>query len=520
MTRRFFNMTNRMERTRYAARALICVLVSFLMILGCCACANTGDTDAGTTGSTTTTTASTTVSTSVDNNPTGDSDKQTTGGSNAVTTTTVTKATGTTGKTEEVVTEGKTFLIASELLPTKVTANSTLFEKLFWQRAKEVEKELGCKIVVSNALVSSSQNLAPLIMAGKKVGNIVELEIRYLVPLIAAGYLRPWDEVPNINVNDSDYTAGLTKAATIKGKHWGLQFQKPPGLRAVVIVNKTRLKQNGIDPDSIYTLMDQGKWTWDTFLDYAKKTTDAAAGKWGVMGYHSDIVSSLLMSNNARLVTVSGNKATPSYTSSNVVETLNFINRMKNTDKVYSDAGEASSAFIDEFVKGNVTFLMTDAWVINQKIRPKVRNFDYGIVSIPKGPQGKDTYFSPAQNAGVFTVTSTNKELDFTAKVFNALKEPPAGYSGDQWWADELQLDYFQNNDTKSVEVYKKMLNASAVDFGLCFGIDDASITKSFMEKTVIGPILKNSGMTPQAAVDSIKGTFDKRINDLFSKLP
>ena len=76
-----------------------------------------------------------------------------------------------------------------------------------------------------------------------------------------------------------------------------------------------------------------------------------------------------------------------------------------------------------------------------------------------------------------------------------------------------MQLDYFQNNDTKSLGVYVDLLNNMVVDHGLGM----PNVFSSFENKVMYEPMFWSSGKTVSAAVESIKGNFDKAINDMFN---
>ncbi len=423
---------------------------------------------------------------------------------------------------DDVPTKGKTFTICSAYLPTKESEDNTLFERVFLKRVREVEKEYGITIKIVNSIVVKADQIASFIRAGKPVANILETDVRNLPPMIAAGYLKPWNKVDGVNVNNPNFFTGYTNAAKIGGNYYGLQFEKPPEVRYCMVMNKNLLKQKNIDPDGIYNMIEQKKWDFTTFLDYAKRTTNAGNGIYGVGGNPEYVMEMLLSANNAQIVTLNANgKATPTYTSQNVVKSLEFMNQLINTDKVFyttpgmhkRDTYAASMPdYINQFIQGKLTFLMEDSWVLNQRIRPKVKNFDYGMIPVPLGPSATN-YICSSGHARVWLVTSTNKELDFTAKIFNALAELPAGYSGNDWWKDEIQLDYFQNNDTKSLKIYTDLLNNMVVDHG--FGM--SNVFSSFENKVMYEPMFWSSGKTVSAAVDSIKGTFDKAINDMFN---
>jgi hypothetical protein len=420
---------------------------------------------------------------------------------------------------ENVKTKGKTFTILSSLLPTKEDPDNTLFEKVFFARVREVEKELDVKIKIINTIDPTPANLSASIMAGKKVADVIEVELRNMPALITSGYLKSWNEVPGINVNDSKYIKAYTKLGEIGAKNWGLQYMKPPEVRYCLVMNKNILKSAGIDADNIYNLIESKQWNWDTFLDYAKTTTNPSKGIYGIGGRPDYIVEMLMASNDAKLVTLDGNgKGTPSYTSSKVLESLNFMDALINKEKVAMITSSMRTPnnftpadYIDEFISGKLAFILEDSWILNQRVKPEVKNFDYGMVMIPMGPSAKN-YTSSSEHARVFVVTSTNKELDFTSKVFNALAESPKGYEGDQWWIDDVQADYFQKNDKKSIEMYKKSLDSASWDAG--WGID--ALKDGFKRKVVYESIVWTGGKTPEATINGIAGTYDKVITDVF----
>lgn len=438
--------------------------------------------------------------------------------------TTGSKDNGKTNSNSNVDVKGYTFTIISTLLPTKQSSNNTLFEKLLFERIEEVEKELGCTIKIVNSLSVTPSTLAPMIQAGKKVGDIMEVEMRYLPALLAKNYLQPWDNVSGINIKDAKYTESYTRLATINGKTWGLQFMKPPEVRYCVVVNKTLLGKMGIDADNIYKMINNKTWDFETFATYAKAATAENGSTWGVGGRPEYVTEMLIAANNGKLVTQGSNgKATATYTSNQVINAMNFFDRLVNKDKSFmvTDGMRQQSTFetqqpdyINSFIQGKIAFLFEDSWTLEQKIKPRVKNFDYGMIMIPKGPDATD-YVSPAEHARVFVLSTTNKaDLAKTSKIFNALAEPPSGYGTDDWWLDDVQLSYFQNNDTESIKMYKKSLDNSTWDLGM--GID--SLSTGFKKEAVYKPIFWNtSGLTPKAAIEGIAGKYDAAIKAVYN---
>ena len=90
--------------------------------------------------------------------------------------------------------------------------------------------------------------LAPQIRAGKKVADLLHVEMRQLVPFVSAGYVKAWSDIPGVNVKDSNFNQGITQVSTIGGKTYALSMLKPEEVRYCGIINKTLLRNCGIDP--------------------------------------------------------------------------------------------------------------------------------------------------------------------------------------------------------------------------------------------------------------------------------
>ena len=439
-----------------------------------------------------------------------------------------TSSTATTKKVVDTVIDmkGYTFTIASGWLPTALTPTSTLFERLFFERIKQVEKDYNCKIKIIK-FDGTVDLLRPYIMAGKKVADVIEVMPTYLMADLAAGYFVPWDNVKGINTKDPRWVSAYTKLGTQNGKVFGLQFLKPPEARFCVVFNKTLLKNNGINADGIYNLVRQNKWNFDVMRDYAIKTTkdtngDGTIDTFGIAGKPDYMAVAFLNGNNARLATrQNSGKVTATFDSPASVNALNYYDNLVNKDKVVMvpDAMLSKSTYqsiTDDsywkaFNSGKVAFFVYESWVLNQYVKPTVKSFDYGMLPIPMGPNAK-TYSSPAHLGRVFCVTTTNKEIDKTATIFNALAAPLQGYDKESTWWEDVQTDYFQSKDKNSIEMYKQVLNSSMVDLGVCV----SNLHTSYIEDVVYKSIFWKKS-TPAAAVAGIKGMFDDTLNSIYN---
>ena len=427
---------------------------------------------------------------------------------------------------EEVDVRGYNFTLVSEFLPSEVSSSSTGFEKNLFNRIEEVERQYGCDISIINSYATTPDNLQPLILAGKKVGDAVEVIATRVLSLAKNNYIIPWDDVSGIDVSDSRFIQGYNRMATYDGKVYGVQFMKPVEVRMCVIFNKSILKSAGIDADGLYTQAADKKWNFAMLRDYARRTTRVVNGTttvWGLGGTPLEVAKSLIRANNGLLVSYNGT-ASAAYTSSNVIEALDYFNTLVNTDKVYMTADGMGSAVTfgcslaasnRQFIDGKLAFLIAESWVINQQIKGNV-SFDYGMLPVPIGTSASD-YIGNADNARVWCMTSTNAESEDYKKsvfIFNELTKPSEGYEGDDWWEYDVKQEYFQTESAdKDIEMYKLCIDTASVDVG--WGI--VSMREDFTQTAVYGPIFWNT-TTPTAAVSSLEGTYDRTISSMFNK--
>lgn len=394
------------------------------------------------------------------------------------------------------------------------------FLDAFDKRQKEIEKKYNCKIIGVNGYPDMAY-LQPLIMAGDKVGDVMDMMPEMWVPASQAGYLTPWDDVKGIDVNAAKWVKSYTDMATFRGKHWGINYNRPAEVRGCMFFNKTLLqKMNQPDP---YELVKKGEWTFEKFREIAKACTKDTNndGKIDIFGMNylekTTAIHYFVAANGGRMWKEENGKILTNFSTKNVEEALQFAYDLYQTDKVVDfipkDTAESSMKdypfdySLTRFMEGNIAFLIGDSWM---QWNMKAMKDDFGIIPVPKGPKSDD-YVSLANNMRMFAVPSTNKDLDKTALIWNAITEPLEGFEGEQWWQDDLRDEAFR--DDQSVENYNLLLQKSIVDYGytvveMRMGFNDAVIQQSIYHNKI----------TPAAALDIIKGMYQEQFDALFNK--
>lgn len=381
----------------------------------------------------------------------------------------------------------------------------------------EIEKDYNCtiEIIAYNVALTT---LRAKVQSGDKVGDIVDVTSREIIPVIRAGLLTPLDEVPGIDVMSEYWDAGSRNVATYADHVWALNFMKPIEVRSCIAYNKDVLKKYGVTEDLVQMVKD-GTWTWETWLPMLQKTTkvaaDGTAECWGLTSTRQDILAFNFISGNNGYVIEADERGYVKETldSPNTMEALNFFFDLAQTYKVYDTKPSGDTATTaKKFVDGKYAFMHCESWVLTQQVKDIAGDTQYGMVPVPKGPKG-DKYTSNCDHMRYFCITKANKDLDKTVPVFNAFGRYIYNYGGEEeWWREDIEMDYFQEGDKDSVEMYLLTLEGACVDYGLT--ID--SIATAFNDNLISRVILRKRS-TIAATVNSLHGTFDSDIGTIFN---
>ena len=423
---------------------------------------------------------------------------------------------------EVVDMQGYEFTIASPFLVdepnlSEITAAEAIFEEV----RHKVEEDYNCKIKIL-AVDNTLESVRTKIMAQDKIADIIDVEGFNLLPMARSGYIVPLESVKGLDITDSRYIQGYTEFTEFNGQHYGLNFMRPAEARICMMYNRDLLKQFGIQEDP-QELMKTKEWTFEKFREMCKATTRDVNGDGKNDSYGCYIAIpetfglSMISANNGRLVTTEGGVAKESYQGEEVLNALNFVYDLVNTDKTATygrnyDVSMSEKDAISKFVAGEFAFFYCETWQINQYLKPMCGDLDYGLISLPMGPNAEG-YVSPSENARNFCITSTNKDVDKTVTILNALARYTEEYGeGEDWWHYDLQMDYFQEGDTASVEVYTQLLDNATLDLGV--GVTE--LWDTFKKNVIWDACYQNKG-TPASKIGAISGKYQSAIDAIYN---
>ncbi|MCE5171466.1 extracellular solute-binding protein [Paenibacillus profundus] len=208
-------------------------------------------------------------------------------------------------------------------------------EDVRYKRMKEIEKKYNTKIEwVTVPWGEGASKIAAAGLSGEPAADFLILDLYLAYPSLAQqGYLRPVDDL--INLDDTKWPKKIKEFSSFGGKIYGLV--ENVGAGAGLYYNRTLLKREGLEAP--HELIKKGEWTWDKYLEMAKKATkdlngDGAIDQWGIVSYAPVHARQLVYSNNGNIVEDKDGKLNFGLGDPNSMEALRFLYDLHNTHKV------------------------------------------------------------------------------------------------------------------------------------------------------------------------------------------
>lgn len=358
--------------------------------------------------------------------------------------------------------KGATIRIACywECDPAKMQPQTEVTE-LKVAKQKEVEQKYNVKIeylmIPYQEVVQKTTTTA---LSGEPFADIIRIEHQNVPGLIAGGYLKPINEY--IDPNDKQISAAVRTVGTYGSKQYGFLDNVVDG--AGIFYNKAILKREGLEDP--YELMKNNQWTWDKFLELAKKATkdtngDGKIDQYGIASWDQEFATFLIHSNGGKVFDSASGKI--GFDGPNAMEALEFMNKLYHVDKVVMPSeGDPYSHPKTVFAAGKVLFTTGYTWEGMLRKDPKKMADDYGYVYMPKGPKAKD-YVVPLGQTNMFYIPANAKYPKESIQIW---KELVIWDRVVQDQEDFLDLAFRSKEDIKTA---KEMPSKLQVDYYLAF---------------------------------------------------
>ncbi|MBM7655677.1 ABC transporter substrate-binding protein [Neobacillus cucumis] len=288
--------------------------------------------------------------------------------------------------------------------------------KLEGQIFKEFEKENpGIKVDPVFAPYDKYNDKFLTMSAGGDQPDLVWLQPSAMGQFVSKGVLM---DLSDKKINKDEYMPNVLKLGQVDGKQYAL----------IRDASTTMIGYNKDMFDAAGVPYPKDNWTWDDFLDAAKKLTKVENGKTVQFGIENFYLDQLLTSNGGGLVSQDGKKVI--IDSPESIEAVKFARDLINKYHVQPTTAQ-SQGMTNLFMTGKAAMKMTGPW--DWADYAKNVKFKWDIVPVPAGKAGNISAAAylpigigkstkhPEEAYKLLQFLTTGKGQDIQAKIISAV---------------------------------------------------------------------------------------------------
>lgn len=379
-------------------------------------------------------------------------------------------------------------------------------EDIRYKRMKEIEKKYNTKIEwITIPWGEGAEKIAQGALSGEAPADFVILDLYLAFPnLPNKGYLLPVDDL--FDYNDPKWPKRIKEFSSFAGKSYGIL--EDSGAGAGIFFNRSMLKREGLeDPQE---LAKKGEWTWDKYLEMAKKATkdtngDGATDQWGIVSYAPVQARQAVYSNAGSIIDYKDGKLQFTLGEPNAMEALRFLGELYTTHKVampnrngnFEDYNESQKVFNS----GKALFVPGEIW--EGSTRQDMTD-EYGFVYYPKGPKATD-YANPITNFTMWFMPANVKKAKEKAQIFEDM------VPWDQ--LEEFRMEGFESSLQSPEDV--EIAQALAEKVQPLYYDNIGNLGQKYTEAVLA--FVKGKD-TPESAIEKIKKSSQEQIDTIMNK--
>ncbi len=307
--------------------------------------------------------------------------------------------------------------------------SGTPYADAFIQMVDEVEYLYNCTISATNVPWADMFNVVqPEIMAGGKAADIIITPEHAYGQYLGANLMVDLNEIPNVNWDNEWWNQSIRKTTTYNNKSYvgGGSFIFDTNKTWLCYVNRAIWDQNGF-PDP-YMLVDNGKWTYDRFREYAMAAArdndgsgklDSSEDVYGVIAANGDFCDAWFQAMGGHFFKADENgKVVLACDTTHTFEIVEKMQQLIRKDNVYGFLGLGEVEHVQQFTAGGALFY---CYTVGKDGLQDMED-DWFVLPMPKFDEAQEEYLSGVDhNAAVFGVTNTNEDLNEVGVVLEAL---------------------------------------------------------------------------------------------------
>jgi len=351
------------------------------------------------------------------------------------------------------------------------------------------------------------------IMAGELIGDVLDMQGRYLVRMHANDFVMPFNNATTFDPNDPAWNTTVVNATTWGGNTYGVWSDGYVTMLGLFVNDNLRASLNLEPIEDVYR---RGDWNWDTFLQYMIAATDRANNQFGVVVNDGpDMHTMLLHSNGFPAIQNVGGRLEFMGMDPRVLNAFDFFSNLFHLYSVAPTSydGIPFGGSVLNFAAGQSLFIVADDWIIygwNEGWWDAPP--DWNVIQVPL-PMGPDTNQHHAFVGGLFrtlTLPANNPDPDRSVTILRALLSPiehPDGWEPLHFW-DDLRLNVFRED----FSIYTRQRNLQTSNFDWTVTVPD-----SWLEIAIAANDIRGGYNTPVGALEAIMDVVQADIDENFN---
>lgn len=293
----------------------------------------------------------------------------------------------------------------------ETTANAELFKEVYGIPATGDDPTREGRIFeyISVPYLERYEKLATAISAGDSP-DLFPFEIRdFPYGAAFAGRYQPIDDLLDLSSAKWDTARDIMDLFVLNGKHYCAVYEI--SFSSLLYYRKSIVEGAGLeDPRALF---EKGEWTWDAFLEMARKFQQSGDNKFVTEGFNTE--AELLATTGTPLIALENGKLVNNLNNANVQRAMDLLQTLQSENLRWPIQENGWALNPKEWAQGNILFYADGGtWTFEETLTKFGDRFGWPedeicVVTYPRDPQAPEYYHNMKQDALMWCMGSENK---------------------------------------------------------------------------------------------------------------
>ena len=365
--------------------------------------------------------------------------------------------------------------------------NGDVINDAIYSRNLTVSERFNCKYdaTFTDSIDSTGINA---ITAGDDAFDIMLWQIVQIPTYATTGYFLDWyDDMPYVNLEKPWYIGNAAEALSVNGHAYAMIGEYDLDvLRFTYCMYYNRNLSDEYNLENIYTVVDEGRWTYDKLYEYADTVyvdldgngTKDENDRLAISGDPYSAVVTYQYSFDNPLFTIN-NDGIPEFTMdreklTSIVEKLNAL---------YHDSlGGYTEGWGTGWTAWTAGNLLVYTGLFQNTSNFRELEFDYGIIPYPKYDEAQTRYYTMSDGAhGCMLIPITVKNIEWSSMLTEALNAETYKQVVPAYFDTALKVKL--TRDTESAAMLDLLMESRVFDFGYMYNTGIAFIVQDMVSR-------------------------------------